>query len=296
MVVLAVNGLLRYRQMFHDLSRSEAWMRALLATTVDGVITVGRDGIITEFNASAERIFGWRRDEIVGRSVGLLLTDTAARSQVAAAPRRARQRHQRPGRRLVACARMAAKSRCAARSAMRALAEQDLFVCFVTDISERRAMEQALRDSEQQFRSLIGNIPGISTAACSTAPADAVHQRRRRTRDRLSGGDFLGAPPRRSFGALIHAEDRARVAGSNRAGAARTAGPTWSNTACCMPTAAALALGERHRRARRRRPACSGSTASSSTSASAAQMEEALRRPRRRPSRPPPRAPASSPT
>ena len=45
---------------------------------------------------------------------------------------------------------------------MRALAEQDLFVCFITDISERRAMEQALRDSEQQFRSLIGNIPGIS--------------------------------------------------------------------------------------------------------------------------------------
>jgi PAS domain S-box-containing protein len=73
--VLGVNGLLRYRQMFQDLSRSEAWMRALLTTTVDGVITVGRDGIITEFNASAERIFGWRRGEIVGRSIGLLLTE-----------------------------------------------------------------------------------------------------------------------------------------------------------------------------------------------------------------------------
>ena len=36
--VLGVNGLLRYRQMFQDLSRSEAWMRALLTTTVDGVI------------------------------------------------------------------------------------------------------------------------------------------------------------------------------------------------------------------------------------------------------------------
>lgn len=73
--VVAVNGLLRYRQMYLDLSRSEAWMRALLTTTVEGVITVGRDGIITEFNTSAERIFGWTRAEIVGRSIALLLND-----------------------------------------------------------------------------------------------------------------------------------------------------------------------------------------------------------------------------
>jgi PAS domain-containing protein len=58
--VLGANGLLRYRQLFRELSRSEAWMRALLTTTVDGVVTVDRDGTILEFNASAERIYGWR--------------------------------------------------------------------------------------------------------------------------------------------------------------------------------------------------------------------------------------------
>ena len=73
--VLAANGLLRYRQMFLDLSRSEAWMRALLTPSVDGVVTIDRKGNINEFNASAERIFGWRRDEIIGRHIDLLIAD-----------------------------------------------------------------------------------------------------------------------------------------------------------------------------------------------------------------------------
>ena len=44
----------------------------MTTTTIDGVVTVDRAGVIHEFNASAERIFGWRRDEIVGRNIRLL--------------------------------------------------------------------------------------------------------------------------------------------------------------------------------------------------------------------------------
>jgi PAS domain-containing protein len=82
------------------------------------------------------------------------------------------------------------------------LDDKDLFVCFITDISERRAMEQALRASEQQFRSLIGNIPGISyRSQLEGEPRRCLHQRRRRTYHRLSGRDFIGAraAARRSF-------------------------------------------------------------------------------------------------
>ncbi|OON60499.1 transcriptional regulator [Massilia sp. KIM] len=212
--VLAANGLLRYRQMFLDLSRSEAWMRALLTTTVDGVVTIERDGTITEFNASAERIFGWRREEIVGRNITALIADTEAsasdgllgilrqgsldnfeRSSEVLGVRK--DGSQVPLRRALGHAR---------------LGHQELFVCFITDISERRAMEQALRASEQQFRSLIGNIPGISFR-CTVEEgwpmvfiSDAV--------ERIVGypaRDFTGESPRRTFGQLIHAADRLRV-------------------------------------------------------------------------------------
>ena len=212
--VVAVNGLLRYRQMFRDLSRSEAWMRALLTTTVDGVVTIDRNGIINEFNASAERIFGWRREEIVGRHVDTLIAD--------------HERAEKEG--LIGILRQGSLDSFAGSSEVMGkrkdgsqvpirrsighakLGEQDLFVGFVTDISERRAMEQALRASEQQFRSLIGNIPGISFRCTLDEGwpmvfiSDAV--------ERITGypaADFLGTAPRRTFGALIHAADRVRV-------------------------------------------------------------------------------------
>jgi hypothetical protein len=213
--VLAANGLLRYRQMFRELSRSEAWMRALLTTTVDGVITVDRQGIIREFNASAERIFGWRRDEIVGQNIRLVIADAAASEEagllrslrtgeISASARGADVTGRRKDGSIVPIRRALGHAR---------LDQQDLFVCFITDITERRMMEHALRASEQQFRSLIGNIPGISYRGClvdGEAPmlfiSDAV--------ERVTGypaRDFLGTAPRRTFAPLIHAADRVRT-------------------------------------------------------------------------------------
>ena len=217
-VVLGANGLLRYRQLYLELSRSEAWMRALLTTTVDGVITIDRDGTIEEFNASAEKIFGWRRDEIIGGNVRLLMTEA--------------ERNNESGllgfmeecgvRKATSSAEVDAVRRDGSLVPVRVaigharLQGRELFVCFVTDISERREMVAALRASEQQFRSLIGTIPGISYRSRieGTHPmvfiSDAV--------ERVAGypaHDFIGEPPgtapRRSFGALIHAADRVRV-------------------------------------------------------------------------------------
>jgi len=212
--VLGANGLLRYRQLFRELSRSEAWMRALLTTTVDGVVTVDRDGTILEFNASAERIYGWQREEIVGQHIRLLIGNEEASAQegllralqtgeITSAAKSADVTGRRKDGSIVPIRRAVGHAR---------LDDRDLFVCFITDISERRAMEQALRASEQQFRSLIGNIPGISYRSLleGTQPmvflSDAV--------ERVTGypvRDFLGEHPRRRFANQIHAADRVRV-------------------------------------------------------------------------------------
>lgn len=214
MVVLGANGLLRYRQLFRDLSRSEAWMRALLTTTVDGVITINRNGIIVEFNASAERIYGWKRDEIIGQSIRLLMCNeelseragllrVLATGEIGATAGAADVAGRHKDGSIVPLRRAIGHAQ---------LDGEELFVCFITDISERRAMEQALRASEQQFRSLIGNIPGISYRSLVEGEqpmvfiSDAV--------ERVTGypcADFLGAAPKRNFGTLIHAADRVRV-------------------------------------------------------------------------------------
>jgi PAS domain S-box-containing protein len=215
LLVLSANGMLRYRALFFQLSQSESWMRALLATAVDGVITLEADGTIREFNAAAERIFGWRRADILGRNVRLLIADPA-RSQ-----RDGLLSHLNDGTEGVIgeSQDVLGLHKSGAHVPLRnayghaRLADKDLYVCFVTDISERKTMEQQLRASEQQFRSLIGNIPGISYRSLMAPGWPMVFVSA--AVENLTGypaADFLGSPPKRCFGDLIHPDDHEQVA------------------------------------------------------------------------------------
>jgi PAS domain S-box-containing protein len=212
---MAANGMLRYREMYRAQAESEAWMRALLTTTVDGVITVDSEGVIQEFNASAERIFGWSRDEIIGRNIRLLMADTerSERDGLLNYLRSGDTAVTGKGSEVVALRKDGSTVPIRRALGHAKLAKRDLFVLFITDISERRAIMQALRDSEQQFRSLIGNIPGISfrSSMAFDAPpifvSDGI--------ERLAGhpaSEFLGANRTRTLGSLICEEDRERVA------------------------------------------------------------------------------------
>jgi PAS domain S-box-containing protein len=57
------------------LQESEAKIHSILDTVVDGVITIDGSGIIQSFNLSAERLFGYKVDEIVGQNVKILMSE-----------------------------------------------------------------------------------------------------------------------------------------------------------------------------------------------------------------------------
>ena len=50
---------------------------ALLEAAPDAMICVSQDGRIALVNAQAERLFGYTRDELVGRPVEILVPDSA---------------------------------------------------------------------------------------------------------------------------------------------------------------------------------------------------------------------------
>jgi PAS domain S-box-containing protein len=52
---------------------SEAQMRAILGSAVDGIITINDRGIMELANPAAERIFGYRADEMIGQNVKMLM-------------------------------------------------------------------------------------------------------------------------------------------------------------------------------------------------------------------------------
>ena len=52
---------------------SEERIRAIVANALDGIITIYENGIIESFNPAAESIFGYKSQEVVGKSISMLM-------------------------------------------------------------------------------------------------------------------------------------------------------------------------------------------------------------------------------
>jgi putative two-component system response regulator len=52
---------------------SEVRARAVLQNVADGIVTAGKGGLIESFNRSAQRLFGYREEEVVGQPLQLII-------------------------------------------------------------------------------------------------------------------------------------------------------------------------------------------------------------------------------
>jgi PAS domain S-box-containing protein len=63
------------------LKQSEARKAAILESALDCIVTIDHEGSITEFNPAAERTFGYRRDEVVGKALADVIIPQALRER-----------------------------------------------------------------------------------------------------------------------------------------------------------------------------------------------------------------------
>ncbi|WP_298208758.1 PAS domain S-box protein [Acidovorax sp.] len=166
LLVAAINAGLRYRRMFIQVRQSESRLRAIAETTVDGIVMIDARGKVQSFNAAAERIMGWPAHEVIGRNVSMLMPEPdrsrhdgylrryldGQGGSIVGANNREVQALRRDGT-LVPIRLSVGRVK---------LDGDPLFVGFIGDLSQRRAMEQELERSEERLRSLIGNIPGVT--------------------------------------------------------------------------------------------------------------------------------------
>jgi PAS domain S-box-containing protein len=61
------------QQTIAELRQEKAWTDHLLESIVEGIVTLDRQGRITFFSQGAERITGWRRDQVVGHACDQIL-------------------------------------------------------------------------------------------------------------------------------------------------------------------------------------------------------------------------------
>ena len=68
-----VQDITERKQAEEALARSEAKLRAILETAIEGVIVIDQGGAIEAVNPAAERIFGYSANELMGKNVILLM-------------------------------------------------------------------------------------------------------------------------------------------------------------------------------------------------------------------------------
>jgi len=73
-----LSQMMEKKHALEEVRRKTIWIERLIETTQDAVISIDRRGCVVLFNAAAERIFGYARDEIVGQKVNMLMAEPYA--------------------------------------------------------------------------------------------------------------------------------------------------------------------------------------------------------------------------
>ncbi|MBA5638322.1 PAS domain S-box protein [Duganella sp. LX20W] len=144
---------------------SESLIRNILEQAPDAFISCDANGIVTEWNAQAEKSFGWSRTEAVGQDVAELIIPPAFRADHRAGMARFAQGGTGPvlNSRVRLTARHRGGHEVPVELSVRALRHgSDYYAtAFLHDITERLLYEQQIAASERRSRMIADNMPAM---------------------------------------------------------------------------------------------------------------------------------------
>ncbi|MEO5363306.1 MAG: ATP-binding protein [Magnetococcus sp. DMHC-8] len=151
-----------------ELRHSEKRARAILDTAMDAVISIDKESRILEFNKAAERIFGFPKEEVLGRDLTetIIPPELRERHQAGMAHYLATGEHRLINRMIEQTAMDARGNRLPVDLAITVVSDQEFtfFTAYLRDITERRQMLDSLQDSyinlEETNRKLTMEIAG----------------------------------------------------------------------------------------------------------------------------------------
>ena len=145
--------------------QSSEHLQVILDHIKDVVLTVDEEGVISTFNPTGERVFGYVEAEVVGQRIDLLLPKIAEDGETIP---QALQRFAAAtgdtaldlGARELWAQRQGGNSFPAEIAVSKApLSRREMFVLCLRDVTERRESEQAIRESAARYRLLVDHAP-----------------------------------------------------------------------------------------------------------------------------------------
>jgi PAS domain S-box-containing protein len=153
------------------------WLAAIVESSDDAIVSKTLDGIITSWNPAAQRLFGYAADEAVGRPISMLAAPGRENemSDILERIRRGErvQRYETVRRRRDGSLVDVSLTVSPILSTGRIIGASKI----ARDITERKRAEQALRESEQRFRTLANTVPDIIWIASPDGTMTFVNDR-----------------------------------------------------------------------------------------------------------------------
>ncbi|MEC5214092.1 PAS domain S-box-containing protein [Polaromonas sp. CG_9.5] len=151
-----------------SLRDSERRMKAVLDNMDDGIITISDSGIIELINPAAERIFGYRREDVVGKNVSMLMPEPYHSEHDGYLTR-----YLRTGQAKIIGSGSGRGRELTGQRSDGGVFPMDLhvsefylegrrqFIGSIRDITERKRIAEALRASELQLRQITDAVPAL---------------------------------------------------------------------------------------------------------------------------------------
>ena len=140
---------------------SEARLRAIVDTAVDGIITIDERAVIDSVNPAVERMFGYTAGELVGQNVKILMPDPYRREH----DQYMENYHRTGVRKIIGVGREVVGRRKDGTTFPLDLAVSEFtvggrrrYAGIVHDVSERKRQEEALRESTEQLRLVVEGV------------------------------------------------------------------------------------------------------------------------------------------
>jgi diguanylate cyclase (GGDEF)-like protein/PAS domain S-box-containing protein len=153
-------------QLIRELPKSEARYRTVADAAFDAIVAIAPDGVVQWFSRGAERMFGYRAEEVIGRPATLLMPERYGNLCVATLHRYMRTGEARVvggATELVGLRKVGSEFPIEMSLGETLEDGERLFTAIIRDVTERMEVEKALEASDERFCSLIQYASDIIT-------------------------------------------------------------------------------------------------------------------------------------